>query len=285
MRWRWSWIAMLLLATAAHAEEPAMRDADHRLAPDDQVQLAVTGMLGSKRMDFKIYVDDDGALNLPMMRSPLHVAGMTTNEATKAIMEAYRRGDKHTAHVDTSVTLLKVAVPTTGPSGPPMAIGDLLRISIAELSAPNSPFTCDVHIDDDGNLPLPLLSPLHVAGLSADQIVKAARTAYHKKQLIARADITVSKVDQKVPISAGPFHGGDRIRIRMWDLEGPGVETASEVDLTDEGLATLPRVGAVNLLGKSEGQAADEIKRVYNQANLVQNMIVTVQRLATREGP
>jgi protein involved in polysaccharide export with SLBB domain len=168
----------------------------------------------------------------------------------------------------------------------PYSAGDLVHIWISDLAGPDVATAIDAHIDANGKIPLPLVKDVHIAGLTQDKARKAINRAYHDANLINCAGAQIRKVKAAGPgtITAGPIEVGDVLKIRLWDLDGPGQETAKELEVKDEGTISLPKIGPITVIGMTEGQVAHAISKEYRDASLIQNMQVTVLRTATMAG-
>jgi protein involved in polysaccharide export with SLBB domain len=276
-----------LIPSLSWADDATTQATLHVLAAGDLLHIHIENLeiraKPLKPFDVKMHVDAEGNILPPFLRSPIHVAGLTLNDGTKAVDAAYAT-NKQFGHVTTSLELLEVAKPSTGPSGPVLASGDLVRVTIADVIGPGLKTTTENHVADDGTLPVLLITPLRAAGVSTGEFTVAVRKAYHDANLINYADVSVERVDNAAKISAGPIERGDHLRVRLWDLKGPGVETSLEPDVDEHGFIPLPQAKPMKVLGLNEGQAAAEIQRIYREANLVQNMMVSVERLSAREG-
>jgi protein involved in polysaccharide export with SLBB domain len=183
------------------------------------------------------------------------------------------------------------AMPSTNPIDPAvLAAGDLVHVSVKAMFSDNLDFVADVHIDDAGNLPLPHLPPVPIAGLTTGRAQQAIDLAYRAANLLAHANSRIVRINEQRPDpSAGPIKIGDHLKARMWGLAGPGIETQKDYTIDESGSIELPPVdrvlvGKIKVLGCKEGEVADLIAGTYRQANLLQDMEVTVQRIAPGAG-
>jgi protein involved in polysaccharide export with SLBB domain len=73
------------------------------------------------------------------------------------------------------------------------AIDDLLLISIPDIGGPGERETVKVvRVDKQGDIALPLITPLHAAGLTEIELVQAIVEAYRKAGICENAQVSIS---------------------------------------------------------------------------------------------
>jgi hypothetical protein len=72
---------------------------------------------------------------------------------------------------------------------------------------------------------------------------------------------------------------GDKLRIRIPDLNAQGVETSFDKTVDEKGMISLPYVGLVRLAGLTDSESARAIEDKYRQANILQQAEVSVSIL------
>ncbi len=199
------------------------------------------------------------------------------------------------AVVGTAMYSAKAAPPSTTaavtPQPPPstaptlhsgvLAIGDRLQLSIVDLVGPSKPSSFTPLIDPDGKIGMPLVQPIPVAGLSPADAEAAVRKAYSDVNLIANANVTISVLEPATAAttSLAPIKAGAAITVRIWDLDGPGLETKMELAVNDQWAIAMPRVNDIQVSGMTERDAAVAIQKAYRDAKLISNPEVEVVHL------
>ncbi len=228
------------------------------------------------------HLDDDGDFELPRLRKVVHLAGLSIDDAQLAIDDAYR--NYHLPDVlKSEITKLPVKIDTlVSVDDKPFAPGDLVRISIDSLQSRDQRTTFDVHVDNNGDVPIMLVGPVHFAGLDHTEAARAVNRAYTKANLVKYIAAQTAKLAAWSPgkLNAGPIKVGDHLQIRLWDVgETPG-EVVKQFDIPDDGTIRLPRLGPIRAIDLTEGELAKEIQSAYSDANLLQMAQVTVLRTA-----
>jgi polysaccharide export outer membrane protein len=85
--------------------------------------------------------------------------------------------------------------PDSTPSAYALTSGDVIRVAI---QGPDEPPPAQQHIDTLGNITMPLIGDIHVAGLTRDQAQLAVADAYVKGRYYRHPEITISIDDYAV---------------------------------------------------------------------------------------
>jgi protein involved in polysaccharide export with SLBB domain len=158
-----------------------------------------------------------------------------------------------------------------------LAPGNLIEIRISGLFAPGQEVTLEQHVDDDGTVPLPLVGAVKISGKDAEEAAAAIDHALADAKLVQRAGSSV--VLEKPGTTAAAIAVGDRVRIRMWDVEGPGKETSHVETVAKDGTIAIPLLGRAKLEGLTESKAMRSLALLYKKAQLIADLPVAVLRL------
>lgn len=184
-------------------------------------------------------------------------------------------GDRDLAIWPNDVVMLRDAKPADRR----IAARDPLRVSIAELMRPNQVDIFNKVVDGQGRLHMPMVGAVQVAGLSLPEAQRAITKAYFEAKLIRDAENEVvwgQTRGQWIPLK--PMRPGEWLLVRVWDVEAPNVETRLKLQISEQGKATLPMIGAVKIEGMEDYEAEQEVARSYKAANLIQSPTVAIER-------
>jgi protein involved in polysaccharide export with SLBB domain len=156
-------------------------------------------------------------------------------------------------------------------------------VTIVDLTGPSVKSSFTPLVEADGKVAMPLVSPISMAGLKPVDAALAVRKSYRDANLIGNADVTIEVAEASASASTrrGNLQAGEEIQVRIWDLDGPGLETSKKLTVDDHGEIAMPRVGNVKVSGSLERDAAGAIGTAYFNANLLANPIVDVTRIHT----
>jgi protein involved in polysaccharide export with SLBB domain len=185
------------------------------------------------------------------------------------------------------IVLCTVATARAADSAPsPIAPHDLLHVSIADLTGPNVTTHFSVRVDGRGRISLPYVREVDLSGMTFPEAEVQIVAAYRDAHILESGQVAVQRTEKAANASlpAGPIVIGDTLVVRIWDLEGPGVETAQTWTVDPEGCIDLPRIGKLKLQDLTEFEAADFISRSYDDAKVIERAMVTVLRVAPGDG-
>ncbi len=167
--------------------------------------------------------------------------------------------------------------PTTQPGV--YQAGDTLEVTVPDLGGQGKPLTATKRIGFDGTLPLPLIDPVKVAGLTNGRAESAVVDAYRKANILANPLVAIRRLAVAEPgdPAVGPIHRYDLIRVKVTDLANGGGEVANVTRRVDgAGEFAVQAVGSVKLDGLSEGQAAAAIADRYAKSGVLAGPLVDV---------
>lgn len=178
----------------------------------------------------------------------------------------------------------KSAASATRPAAHPglLGPGDLLMLSISDLTGPGVAADKPVHISADGTVRLLLIdTPIKLAGLTTIKAASAVQTAYDKSNLVKHALVYVRRLEvgSQGRAGEGPIRPYDLVRLSAWDIEGPGVQTVWISRVGRDGAIDVPYLGKQKIGGLSEPDAERTIIKAYHASNIVENAMLSVFRL------
>jgi hypothetical protein len=82
------------------------------------------------------------------------------------------------------------------------------------------------------------------------------------------------------PAEEGPLRPGDTLRVTIYNLVGPGIQTIQMSRVGRDGKVQLPYLNEpIRAEGRTDRQVADAIRKAYREAKVMQNPLVNVQRV------
>jgi protein involved in polysaccharide export with SLBB domain len=173
-----------------------------------------------------------------------------------------------------------LAQPTTNPAGT-VEPGDLIEVSMFELTGAGGEATFQLHVDADGKIAVPWVPPVAVSGKTTDVAASIVGDAYRSANLIERPQITIALVTKarNSQVPNGPMGVGDTLKVSVLDTTGP-TPRWSHVNavLAADGTVTMPVIGAVKIVGMTEGEATAVILKAYDDQNVGHHPMVVVLR-------
>ena len=161
----------------------------------DLLAIEVDGLTGIGHADaFPVRVQADGTVALPLV-GDVAVADHDRATVARDVAAAYRAANVvPTAQVQ--VRRLQVAG-TGGPAAGPVGAGDLVRCVIVGLRDPTNAATVTVaRVDGHGDLTVPLIPPVRMAGLTDGRAAAAVAAAYHDANIISAAATSVLTLER-----------------------------------------------------------------------------------------
>jgi protein involved in polysaccharide export with SLBB domain len=223
-------------------------------------------------------VDDDGAAPLPYLGSR-KLAGMTTAQAESEIARAYKEaGVIAGAQVD--VRRIEAGSRVTDASGGKLAPGDLVEVSVDDLTGPGATAEFHAHVGADGEVAVPLLGPIKLVGMTPGQAERAVAKEYQTRGVIRNGVIGVRVIEPagRAKVKPGPIGKGDLLSLAANGLTGPGARTEFKARVGADGAIGFPWIGAVRVEGLSEAQAVAAIAKAMREQRVEEGPIVAVWR-------
>ena len=170
-------------------------------APGDLVECLVRGLTGPKAdHGFTARVQADGTVGLPYL-PPVAIGGLDRTTAASRIVEAYRA-----AHIlsQAAVYLRLVQVgDTAGPAPSEIGSGDLVLCSVIGIAVePEQAKAYISRVDANGEVVMPLVLPVHVAGLTDTAAARTFDDAYRQANVLSSAGVTVLTLEKAPPDAA-----------------------------------------------------------------------------------
>jgi protein involved in polysaccharide export with SLBB domain len=182
-------VLLSLLISASpktHAQSPAATEPDtDTVAPGDTLCIGVSDLHPARAELLKtVHVTAAGDVRLFYVGS-IHIAGLSFEDAEKAIAKAYK--DAAISN-DSAVTINRLATGT-----PPATLkpGDRLSIKIIDLAGSGRSVARILPLSPAGKLSLPYLGQIKLAGYSEAEAETAIQKAYADKQIVKEALISV----------------------------------------------------------------------------------------------
>jgi protein involved in polysaccharide export with SLBB domain len=154
--------------------------------------------------------------------------------------------------------------------------GDLIAVQVKGLIIRGN-LKFEQHVGRDGNIGIPMAGEVKVSGMTAAAAGDAINVRLAERKILGKAKTAVTLVNAAG--EALPISPGDKVRVRLWDVEGEGRETSIVADVDKEGTITLPALGKAKIGGLTESRAMLEIAALYEKAQLMMNLAVVVTRL------
>jgi protein involved in polysaccharide export with SLBB domain len=250
-----------------------------KLETGDLIATFVAELTGPGEVcEFLAHVGNEGDVPLPYI-GPVKVGGVDESEAAELIARKYRSAGVIGTPILWVVRLQTVAESDVKPG--PIEKGDLLVCGIYELAGPRVWTEHAARVDQDGRVSWPLIGPVDVAGLSEAKAIAAVDKAYRDRNFFKNPVTTLwrARPAAKADVKLGPIEPGEFLRVSLWELAGPGVESVKTVRVDEKGQVVLPLLGATAVAGQSEGAAEKAVAQAYANAGLLQNAIVTVRKV------
>jgi hypothetical protein len=143
---------------------------------------------------------------------------------------------------------------------------DLLEITIIGVYGSGETFTYTVRINSKGEIGLPLLPPLHLAGMSQNDSRRAIDSAYAGAFLIRNSLAAVKVIQAASPATmhTGPANTGDVYLVRTWqknEVSHVIEETTYHLSVDDNGdLLWAGDNKSIHVRGQSEMEIADQLQ-------------------------
>jgi protein involved in polysaccharide export with SLBB domain len=168
----------------------------------------------------------------------------------------------------------------------PIVPGDLLVIAYPELSPPGTDYLRPSRVSADGSITVPVAGDLKVSGLTLAAAENAINRALRETRVIAHPAVSIDRHERAAAASVapGPVAAGDVLRVSIWEIAGPGVETVRTLHVSAAGEVGLPLLGQTKLAGLTEAAAEAAVVKAYADARMVQQAIVSVLRVKPPQG-
>jgi protein involved in polysaccharide export with SLBB domain len=209
------------------------------------------------------------------------VAGMSEGQAEAAVIKAYREKGLFRQPV-VALRVVEWAGRAEVKLGP-VGKGDLVRVSIVDLSSGTGWGPVNVRVGQDGALPLPLVAVM-VDGLGEAQAAVAVEKAYRDAGLIRTAIVALRRVQaaEGADVKLGAIEAGDILRVAVWELNGPHATgpTLKTLKVDEQGEVTPPMLKGVKVAGLSEAEAGRAMQKAYREQGVLPAAQLTVLKVS-----
>ena len=226
-----------------------------------------------------VRVDEEGSTRLPYLKVK-KLAGLTTAAAEKQISRAYK-DENVVPNAIVSVTRVEAGSRVKHKGGA-IAEGDLVAVTVDDLTGPGVSSTFKVNVDEEGEIALPRVGVLSIAGKSEAQAEQIVASVYQNLLRNPVVGVRVLSTAAETKIKPGELRKGDLLEVAFWQglPSDPEIERAR---IDQEGLLGLPLVGGLKLEGLSETRAPQVIAKAFRDQHLIQNAIVSVRRVQSAD--
>lgn len=165
--------------------------------------------------------------------------------------------------------------------------GDLLVIAYPDVTPPGTECLRPSRVSADGTITVPFVGAVKVAGMSLGAAEKAVGRSLKEARIVATPAVSIDRHERAAAASVtpGPIVAGDVLRVSVWEVSGPGVETLRTLHVSAAGEVGLPLLGQTKLAGLTEGAAEAAIVKAYRDARMIDRAIVSVLRVKPAAGP
>jgi protein involved in polysaccharide export with SLBB domain len=287
----------LLLSTgSAPAQQPAANPAPAASSPRttideslgtienrDLLRVRITGLRPSPTPAEKwVRVDDDGLASLPYVGGQ-KLAGVTTAQAEAAIAKAYQTGG-FIQHAQVDVRRIEAGSRVSANLGK-LAKGDLVAVTVDDLTGPGVPSEFRAHVGADGELPIPLIGAPKVDGMTQLLAEQTIAKEFQSRGVVRDAIVGVRVIEpaETSKLKPGPIAKGDLLSVVVYDLTGPGRRSEFQARVGADGSFGFPWIGMVQADGLSEARAADAVVKALRDNKVEASAMVSVHRLESAD--
>jgi protein involved in polysaccharide export with SLBB domain len=159
---------------------------------------------------------------------------------------------------------------------------DRVRVTVKELTAPNTNTEYTVRVDPQGRIRLPLVGKVSIAQQTLKRAGDTIDQAYTNANVERDPGVTVvfDETGSHLSTQFAPLKVGDHVDLSVWSLTGPGVETHVSPTIGDDGVIHPPMIGDIKVVGMTEAEVEIVIADAYRNAQLLTLPIVIVRRVA-----
>jgi protein involved in polysaccharide export with SLBB domain len=158
--------------------------------------------------DWTPLVDPDGTASMPLV-PPIPVVGLSTSAVETKIRQAYSDANL-ISRADVRVVRIEQANATLTGRGP-LKAGDKVICHITDLEGPGIQSRLPQTITDNGQITLPHVGNLQIAGKSESEAATVIQDAYRNGNLISNAQVELVREPPKsVEPSPAGVVGGER---------------------------------------------------------------------------
>ena len=254
---------------AKPAANPARATVDESLGTiekRDLLRIRVDGLRPAPAPAEKwVRVDDEGLASLPYIGGQ-KLTGVTTAQAEVALAKAFRdAGIIQQAQVD--VRRIEAGSRVSANLGK-LAKGDLVAVTVDDLTGPGATSEFRAHVGAEGELPIPLVGAPKVDGLSQIGAEQAIAKEYQNRGVLRDAIVGVRVIEPADASKLKPGHiaKGDLLALTVYDLMGPGKRSEFQARVGADGSVGFPLLGPVPVDGLSEAKAIDAITKAAEDA-------------------
>ena len=167
--------------------------------------------------------------------------------------------------------------------------GDLLILTVPDLTGPSVEYLKPVRVDAKGTVPPPshVPQPLKVEGLTLAEVEAAVAKALRDAGVMEHARVWVDRMERgdAASVEPGPIKPGDIVRFSVVDVLGPGVEQVRNLHVSPAGNIGVPMLGQTKVAGLTEAEAEAAVLKAYRDKGVIEHTVVSVLRVKLPPGP
>jgi len=171
------------------------------------------------------------------------------------------------------------------PTSQPSTIGsdDLIDVAIDDIAAPGVTTVFHERVDSTGTIHLPILGTMTVKGNKISDLQARVEKALIDKKLMAKPKVLIgrSEIGATATTRSGPIASGDRVRIVIWEVTGPGEMAVIDQAIDEKRLSQWFRCSArVTVIGLTEAKVEQTIGDAYHAKRILEDAMVECLRIA-----
>ena len=161
-----------------------------------------------------------------------------------------------------------------------IAAGDLVEVNIFELLQPGHDYDEVRRVTPEGDIRVPNLGEVKAADLTARELRQRVEERLASDGITQDPQVRIALRRQADQLAepAGPLKPGDTVRVRVFELQQPGVDWSQSLAVSEEGTLNVPSLGAVKVEGLDVHEVEDRLVEQLNQQGLVRDAQVRVVR-------
>lgn len=180
---------------------------DYVLGAGDEIAVTVATPIPQSEFSSRYYpVKADGTVVLPRLYQPIKVAGLSVAQARQSIKQALiDAGQFESPVVDVKVTIFRLEPPTevapepSQPVGPPVAVGQIVRLEVSVGQVRQAEFNKDYTVQPDGTIVVPYVGSVKAAGLSTGAIANSIASSLNAANTLPGAKVAASIETRPAP--------------------------------------------------------------------------------------
>ena len=170
----------------------------------------------------------------------------------------------------------------------PLAPGDVISVQIFELLQAGRDHVESLRLDAAGQIRLPILGTVEAGGRTRDELEEHIAERLRDAGVLRRSSVRVrvwQRHEGDAPFEDPVIEPGDRLQLRIHELERPGQDWGQRVEVDDQGRIELPQLGVVEIAGLTTAEAEDHLHQRLSEAEILRNALVRITPEAVLHAP